>query len=432
MTTSSRIMRKGWCPGVRRPMATGDGLLVRLHPPAGRLTAAQVRLIAEAARQHGNGHLDITARGNLQIRGVRDESYPALMTLLNRVGLTEPEGDGPYRVTMVSPLAGVDMRERFDALALAQAIEEKARSITGLPAKFFIAIDGGGLLPLDTIGADLHLAALDDGNAVAFGLSSLNGLQWIGATDSSRATETAVTILSGYAEMRDSGRSEARRLRDLHPNMVGELADKAALGPAAAASPRNPAPRAGILDVVGAKAVLLALPFGRCKSPQLEQAAEWSEQFGTGEIRLSFTRGILLPGVAEKHLAELLQAAAQSGFIIEADDHRLSLAACPGKPDCASARTPAPDDALELAHACEGLLSQGFTLHVSGCPKGCAHPGKADLTLVGRDDGRYDVVPNGTPRETASHHLSVEELMTRLLPLNTVDDLSRAFAENVR
>ena len=101
--------RRGWCPGVRRPMETGDGLLVRLHPFAGRLTADRARLIAEAAREFGNGHLDITARGNLQIRGVSDETYPGLLALLEREGLAEPEGEGPNRLTIVSPLAGLDL-----------------------------------------------------------------------------------------------------------------------------------------------------------------------------------------------------------------------------------------------------------------------------------------------------------------------------------
>src|SRR5687767_2197743 len=104
--------RRGWCPGVRRPMATGDGLLVRLHPFAGRLSADQVRLIAQAALDHGNGHIDITARGNLQIRGVRDDTYPALLALLEREGLAGPEGDGPNRLTVLSPLAGLDVLDR--------------------------------------------------------------------------------------------------------------------------------------------------------------------------------------------------------------------------------------------------------------------------------------------------------------------------------
>src|SRR5215218_9611104 len=143
--------RRGWCPGVRRPMATGDGLLVRLSPFGGRLTADQARLIAEAAREHGNGHLDITARGNLQLRGVSDGTYPDLFAFFEREGLAEPEGEGPNRLTVLSPLAGLDPRDRIDAFALAQAIESTAAAQDGLPAKFFIAVDGGGSLPLDAV-----------------------------------------------------------------------------------------------------------------------------------------------------------------------------------------------------------------------------------------------------------------------------------------
>ena len=62
--------RRGWCPSLARPMPTGDGLLARVHPPLGRLTPAQARAVAPGARRFGNGHVDVTARANLQIRGV--------------------------------------------------------------------------------------------------------------------------------------------------------------------------------------------------------------------------------------------------------------------------------------------------------------------------------------------------------------------------
>ena len=41
---------QGWCPGALRPMQSGDGLVVRVRPQAGRLTAAQAAGIANAAR----------------------------------------------------------------------------------------------------------------------------------------------------------------------------------------------------------------------------------------------------------------------------------------------------------------------------------------------------------------------------------------------
>jgi precorrin-3B synthase len=423
--------RRGWCPGVRRPMITGDGLLVRLSPFGGRLTADQARLIADAAREHGNGHLDITARGNLQIRGVSDGTYPDLLALLDREGLAEPEGDGPNRLTILSPLARLDPNDRFDAYALAQAIESKTAALDGLPAKFFVAIDGGGSMPLDSVGADLHLVAGRDGSVV-FGLPSSGSPDRIGVAPLADALDAAHAVLSGFASLRRSGRTEARRLRDLEPYLVQELAASAALEPATALPSRPPASRAGVIPVDKGYAVLLALPFGRCGTEQLAQAAAWCERFGTAEIRLSFTRGILLAGVPGKDVPMLLDEAGRAGFVTDADDPRLSLIACPGRPDCASASTPAPADALRIAGSCSDLVADGATVHVSGCPKGCAHAGRADLTLVGRADGRYDVVPHGSTRDISTLHLSIDEIMTRLLPAKTRDSLHRAFPERVR
>ena len=69
--------RRGWCPSLMRPMPSGDGLLARVHPRLGILSAAQLRALAEAARRYGNGHLDVTARGNLQIRASPPPPPPA-------------------------------------------------------------------------------------------------------------------------------------------------------------------------------------------------------------------------------------------------------------------------------------------------------------------------------------------------------------------
>jgi precorrin-3B synthase len=429
MSAQANILRRGWCPGVRRPMATGDGLLVRLHPFAGRLSVDQARFIAQAAREHGNGHLDITARGNLQIRGVREDTYPALLALLEREELAEPEGDGPNRLTVLSPIAGFDPRDQCDTLTLARHIENAAGVIEGLPAKFFVTIDGGGAMPLDELGSDLHLVAIGH-DAIAFGISSPSGLHWIGTSSLSRTLEAVRTILSGFADWRCKGVSEARRLRDLEPGLIRELVASAKLHPAAMPARRPTTPRAGVISHDNGQAVLLALPFGRCRAEQLIQLANWSERFGSGDMRLSFTRGILLPMIADEHIAALIDEAGRAGFITEADDVRLSLITCPGRPDCGSALTSAPADALRIAQSCGDLLRQGVTLHVSGCPKGCAHPGKADLTLIGRDDGAYDVVPNGSTRDASFLHLSIDEIMLRLSPLNTLDDLCGAFPEH--
>ena len=61
--------RRGACPGLSAPMQTGDGLLVRLMPAATVALDAMAGLCG-AARQHGNGIIEITARGSIQVRGL--------------------------------------------------------------------------------------------------------------------------------------------------------------------------------------------------------------------------------------------------------------------------------------------------------------------------------------------------------------------------
>ncbi|MEO6855833.1 MAG: hypothetical protein ABI410_07150, partial [Rhodoferax sp.] len=75
LATALLPQTQGWCPGALRPMLSGDGLVVRVRPYAGRLTPAQAAGIAALARQHGNGMLDLTSRANLQLRGVHPESH---------------------------------------------------------------------------------------------------------------------------------------------------------------------------------------------------------------------------------------------------------------------------------------------------------------------------------------------------------------------
>jgi precorrin-3B synthase len=283
-------------------------------------------------------------------------------------------------------------------------------------------------VPLDGIGADLHLLATG-ADEIAFGLASPEGPAWIGTTSLAQAPAATSSILAGFAAMRRSGSTEARRIRDLAPDLAGKLATLAHLSPAAPPSRRQAAARAGVLDLREGCAVLLALPFGRCDAAQLAHSATWSERFGNGGLRLSFTRGLLLPGVAEADGPALMGEARHLGFIVDASDPRLSVLACPGKPACASARTPAPEDALRIADAAQSLLAAGATIHVSGCPKGCAHPGRADLTLVGHGSGSYGVVLDGSAGNGSLIERSIEEIMARLSSLKNPRDLRRALEE---
>jgi precorrin-3B synthase len=84
----------------------------------------------------------------------------------------------------------------------------------------------------------------------------------------------------------------------------------------------------------------------------------------------------------------------QEGLLTRADDPMLRVIACTGAPGCPEAHA----ETRTLAASLAPHLPENATLHVSGCAKGCAHPGPAAITLVGTADG-YDLVRHGSPRD---------------------------------
>src|SRR4029077_15148792 len=115
---------KGWCPTLLSPMQSGDGWLARVKPSAGRLSAEAARIIADAARRHGNGHIDLTSRGNLQIRGLSPRSAEAFAGTIIGAGLAiaNPSLEA-VRNVLASPLGSNDPSAAFDSHAAASDIE---------------------------------------------------------------------------------------------------------------------------------------------------------------------------------------------------------------------------------------------------------------------------------------------------------------------
>lgn len=404
-------MRRGWCPGTVRPMLTGDGLLVRLHPP--RNAPDQLTYIAELARRHGNGQIEVSGRGNLQLRGIRAEAHPALVDALMAAGLVdETEGDGPNRLVLTSPLAGRAADELLDAAALAETVERAGRSVSGLPAKFSIIVDGGGTLTLDGFAADFRLRAVST-DTIAFGLP---GDHWFGPVAVDEVPALLARLLDGFVAASKQSSGRIHRMRDLTPDALSALAISSGLRPMPAAATRpKPSPVGLVSERDDRVAVLAGLPFGRTDADGLRRLGELAGKAGIHEIRLSPWRGFAFCGLPPDAASMLQEALRDEGLILEPDDPRLAVAACAGAPACARGEAPALADAAVLSDAIAPLLAQGLSLHVSGCTKSCAHPGSADLTLLGRD-GRYDVIVGGGTSDTAIAHLSLGELVRRLEP----------------
>jgi precorrin-3B synthase len=114
---------------------------------------------------------------------------------------------------------------------------------------------------------------------------------------------------------------------------------------------------------------------------------------------------LLLTGVSSPDAPSLTAAVRQLGFVVHAGDPRRRIAACPGAPACASGLIPARALASALTPILEPAFRparNGVVVHISGCPKGCAHPMPAALTLVGTPDG-CGIVHHGSARTAPGH-----------------------------
>ncbi len=402
---------RGWCPGALRPMQSGDGLIVRLRPPAGAFNLGDMLAIAGMARRHGNGLIDLTRRANLQMRGVRADALPALWSELRAAGLLDDNAEAEaVRNVMVGALSCVDLFEIADVRGVGRAVE---RYLTGdeelwrLPAQFCFVIDGGEPMTLDAERADIRLKAvrIDDEVAVAIGL---DGIGWIGATSLATAATLAARAARAFLAVAPDARS---RLRDLTHEACEQLRSMLAPqleplhAPLAGEEPQRGLGRIGSGGATIAAG--FAAPFGRIEARVLKALAAAAQKLGASEMRLSPWRALYVPLADERAVADLLAIATANGLIVDASDPLLAIDACPGAAGCRSTALDTRAAARQLAAALAKLGCR--SAHVSGCAKGCARSKAADLVLVGAGNC-YGVLRHDTAQGQPRHFVAPAQL----------------------
>lgn len=374
MTPAPALVR-GWCPGAWQPMPSGDGLVLRVRPPLGRLSAAQALRLARLASVFGTGVLELSSRANVQLRGLRPERHAAALRALAGVGLLDADAAQERRRNLLlDPLwqAGDGLA---DMAAQLQAALAQAPGLDGLPPKFGWAVGRpGSALP-----GDVHVRPLPAGAGWQVWPQAQD---WaLHAPDAPRAAAAALALGQWAAAQALALKRQGLRPGRLHNLLAGAPAPADSLWPpgvrrvAVAPTPAPAqAPAPGWLPGLG---WLAAAPLGRLPAAALAKLAR-ALPTGAG-LRVTPWRSLLLelpqpPAPGWLRAAGLDEAA---HWIGTPDDARLRVSACAGAPGCAQAQ--APTQALALALAAH--VPPGAHLHVSGCAKGCAHPQPATLTL---------------------------------------------------
>jgi precorrin-3B synthase len=400
---NSPVAIKGWCPGALQPMPSGDGLLVRVRIPGAMLQPTDALMLAALARQHGNGAIDLTRRGNLQLRGVRDEAWPGLLDGLARLGLLAGDVAAEQTINIVTPpLGDCDPQALVDGRALASALEAallRDTRLRALPSKFGFVIDDGGSLSHGDVEGDIVLEAFARHGETRIALYAGDDRCVLLEVAPKDVVATAIGLALAFLDCRGAGPDAPRRMSQLllrtEPAML-----RARLGSDPPPQPRQRrggrALRPGLHGIGLTNALAVAAPFGAWTAHQIETLAHLALRAG-GAIRTTPWKVLLVAPVAD---ASSLDALAAAELVVTADDPRLSVAACPGAPACQSASVETRALARELA----AMLppAPDVRIHISGCAKGCARSEQTAFTLVGRD-GRYDVVSDGRADATPRH-----------------------------
>jgi precorrin-3B synthase len=392
---------RGACPGLSAPMVTGDGLLVRLMPAAPMSLEGFVGL-CEAARAQGNGTMEISARGSLQIRGLTPLSAPLFAAAVAALDV-----DSCETVPIIADPLPDDPSALIDANSIAAALR---RAIDGaglsLAPKVSVVVDGGGRLDLDALTADIRLRAL----ATAEGPK----LQVALAGDAISATPIAVVAPDDAVDVvlvllaLIAARGPDARAADV---LRGTIPLRSAASASAPEGPRaDPIGQHRLRD--SAFALGLGLGFGHAQADALAELARVASMRGASWARPAPGRALLLGPLNEANVSATKQAAEGLGFVTEAHDPRRRIVACPGAPACASGLIAARTLAAELVQHLP-LSGDGIAIHVSGCAKGCAHHQAAPLTIVGTERG-CGLIRYGSAQATPSAYADPADLAVEL------------------
>lgn len=367
---------RGWCPSAHRPMASGDGLLVRVKPRLGRLSASETTTLCALAERFGNGVIDLTSRANLQIRGVIEADHPGLLSALIEAGLVDadPAREERRNITVTPFWEPGDRTVR-----LYRTIEARLGDLPDLPGKTGIAIDTGPRRMLTCVSADFRF---EPGDFAALILRADGASKGIAVTEDT-AAEALIEMADWFVAT--GGREAGRMSRHLASAALPEGWDEAE-------------DRQDALSVVPGAAIggrIYGVPFGRTTGADL---ARLIEATGADYVRVTPWRTLFLENAAP----------VKSEGFLSAPDPVLSVAACPGVPACAQGE-------VETRAIGRALAGKVRTLHVSGCLKGCARQNPAEVTLVG-NAGRFDLVRNGRAGDTPERSGLTEAQVLELFP----------------
>lgn len=346
-----------------------DGALVRIRLPGGMVSAAQLTALAQTAAAYGCPELELTSRGNVQIRAVTDTAGVA--DAVAAAGLLPSATHERVRNIVASPLSGRSggLGDVAPLVGLLDEAIQATPELAGLSGRFWFGLDDGRG-DVSGLAADVGVHLLDGDNAALLLAGRDTGVRL--------PVTAAVPVLIRLATRFAVVRGTAWRVDELDDPgaLVADLVPTAQ--PGAMWPPVTRPPVGWISQDDGRVALAAAVPLGVLP-------ARTAEFVGAIDAPVVITpwRSLLVCDLDEGVADVALRVLAPMGLVFDENSPWLNVSACTGSPGCAhSAADVRADAAAALDDPADGHR------HFVGCERGCGSPAVGEVLVAGPDGYR--------------------------------------------
>ena len=386
-----------------------ETFMLRIKVTGGRISATQLRGVADLADACGLPHLDVTTRQGIQIRGIPVAHVPPVFKELEALGLTSMQsGADNVRNLTACAQSGIAPDEIADVSPLVARLKAQFvgnRAFANLPRKFNISVSGCGTNCTHPELHDIAVQAVRDENHATVYTLRVGGqpstshfvsqdLQVLLTED--EVPEVCAAIACVYRDHGDrTNRKKARmshliekwglrRFRESVEKSLGRELPRHASGFVIREQEQDPI-GVHLQKQDGLSFVGLPFSVGKVTVDQARALARLADEYGSGELRTTNRQNILLINIPNGRISDLQAELDREGIPYGGSPLRAGVTACSGNTYCKLATVETKNRVASMVDHLEGegLADQPLNIALSACPNTCANHSVADIGLQG-------------------------------------------------
>jgi sulfite reductase (NADPH) hemoprotein beta-component len=436
----------------RKKMEKAFAFMIRVRMPGGVLSPAQWLALDSVSRVYGNHTMKLTTRQTVQLHGIIKSNLKSMMREIDAVLLDSIAACGDVNRNVMCNPNPYESRAHAVSIELARAIsadltprtpayrevwldgeliaggeDEVVEPIYGktyLPRKFKTVIAVPPSNDVDIFAHDLgYIAILDDKGdvtgwnvTVGGGMGMAHGepetyprtaeaMGFCKTEDAVKIAEAVVTVQRDWGDRKN--RKHARLKYTIEDHGLAAFraeVEKRAGVKLEAARPfkfTSTGDRYGwSQDEEGRGHLTLFVENGRVtdRPGRMQMSAlRRIAQLHDGDFRITANQNLIVANVRTETQAEIEAIAREASLLAPWSGLRRNAMACVALPTCGLALAESerylPDlvTALDQRLAAHGLSADDIVIRMTGCPNGCARPYLAEIGLVGKGPGRYNL-----------------------------------------